>query len=523
MAETIEAPISIEFEGMAETTEARRSRLSSYICGALLAISAAVALSRPFTSHQRWMSFVQDDFFYYLKVAQNIVAGKGSTFNGIVQTNGYHPLWLLVITAIVWLGVVDNGLLVFVALTSWIAAMAMYYFAFRLLTRSKVEPVFSAIVALYVGVFSLHLFQYGMEATLATPLMMYVILRVRELDEDEAPSAGYFLGFGLAVSAMILSRLDTALFAATLAILAVMVSRRTRQAVKAGSGWLLIGLLPVPLYLLVNRLYFGTWMPISGIAKGIKIDHGFTDTAWVCLVNVSLMQKIHVAIIAVALLALPWVWSRLGPGTKILTAATLLFPFLYTFTLSWLSDWPLWLWYFYDLRPALCVALLVLLQIPLLHRLSKWKLVQVVAFAGVLLAMVSFRWYQQSADIVDAAFNLRQFSATHPGRYAMGDRSGAAGMLLSDSIVQTEGLMMDKDFLKNIEQQRPLRDVLADYKVRYYVATSLEPFTGCFEAREPALGGSHAPKMRAEFCGPPVAKWMYNGRTTMVFDLQAKQ
>jgi hypothetical protein len=39
--------------------------------------------------------FIQDDSYFYLQVASNIVKGNGSTFNEITLTNGYHPLWLL--------------------------------------------------------------------------------------------------------------------------------------------------------------------------------------------------------------------------------------------------------------------------------------------------------------------------------------------------------------------------------------------------------------------------------------------
>src|SRR5215216_5421538 len=38
---------------------------------------------------------LKDDSFYYLKTANNIALGLGSTFDGINQTNGYHPLWML--------------------------------------------------------------------------------------------------------------------------------------------------------------------------------------------------------------------------------------------------------------------------------------------------------------------------------------------------------------------------------------------------------------------------------------------
>lgn len=36
-----------------------------------------------------------DDAFYYAQIARNIALGLGSTFDGIHETNGYHPLWML--------------------------------------------------------------------------------------------------------------------------------------------------------------------------------------------------------------------------------------------------------------------------------------------------------------------------------------------------------------------------------------------------------------------------------------------
>ena len=41
-----------------------------------------------------------DDAFYYFDIARSIVMGHGLTFNGIDPTNGFHPLWLLVILPI---------------------------------------------------------------------------------------------------------------------------------------------------------------------------------------------------------------------------------------------------------------------------------------------------------------------------------------------------------------------------------------------------------------------------------------
>ena len=44
-----------------------------------------------------------DDSFYYFQIARNLAAGQFSTFDGgITRTNGYHPLWLLLITPLYW-------------------------------------------------------------------------------------------------------------------------------------------------------------------------------------------------------------------------------------------------------------------------------------------------------------------------------------------------------------------------------------------------------------------------------------
>jgi hypothetical protein len=50
-------------------------------------------------SLERLVLVVPDDAFYYLQIARNLVATGRSTANGLSATNGYHPLWLAVMTA----------------------------------------------------------------------------------------------------------------------------------------------------------------------------------------------------------------------------------------------------------------------------------------------------------------------------------------------------------------------------------------------------------------------------------------
>ncbi|MEI6504048.1 MAG: hypothetical protein WCP21_23800, partial [Armatimonadota bacterium] len=58
---------------------------------------AAWVVSRPLL---RLLCSVPDDGFYYLKIARNLAAGLGSTLDGETTTNGYHPLWMLILTGL---------------------------------------------------------------------------------------------------------------------------------------------------------------------------------------------------------------------------------------------------------------------------------------------------------------------------------------------------------------------------------------------------------------------------------------
>ena len=54
----------------------------------LLALVSLATLGVRFRAGPGVLAFFNDDFFYYLKVAQNIAAGHGSTFDSLHQTNG---------------------------------------------------------------------------------------------------------------------------------------------------------------------------------------------------------------------------------------------------------------------------------------------------------------------------------------------------------------------------------------------------------------------------------------------------
>jgi hypothetical protein len=170
-------------------------------------------------------------------------------------------------------------------------------------------------------------------------------------------------------------------------------------------------------------------------------------------------------------------------------------------------------------RAAICISFLIFCLYPPFARTLQRPAILALLLLTVFATVVRMRWTVQQADIYAASLDIQRFASTHPGTYAMGDRAGRVGFLLTDPVVNLEGLMMDRDYLAYVRDQSPLREVLAQYNVRYYIGTAYKPFTGCFEASEPVKAGPHSAHMRAEFCEPPLATYFHHGIQTLIFDL----
>ncbi|MBK9241090.1 MAG: glycosyltransferase family 39 protein [Acidobacteria bacterium] len=62
----------------------------------LIPVGGALAATNP----DRLLGFVPDDAFYYFGVAEHVRDGWWFSFDGPTRTNGFHPLWALVITPV---------------------------------------------------------------------------------------------------------------------------------------------------------------------------------------------------------------------------------------------------------------------------------------------------------------------------------------------------------------------------------------------------------------------------------------
>ena len=504
-------------KGVARPTgdEAREQRWA-VIATALLFLGLAIILTLPLLSKESWLIFVQDDLLYYLKVAQNLAHGRGSTFNGIAPTNGYQPLWFLVLTIVSLFTENPRTVLGFLAVSDWIAALATFLLARHLLRSCDARPLLAFVLSAAVTLYSVSLFFYGMEVTLTVPLLLGTVCLLLRVDWLTQSWRQTFL-LGLLLSALVLSRIDTLIFGG-LILLGILLTPSLRKFLRpdlvAGA---LLGLLPLLFYFALNRVEFDTFLPISGMAKELKLNHLPSLEPWKVFFHP--LAAAFTLIFLIALLLLPRISPRITPMARVVFPAVILFPFVYYFILCCVSDWTLWGWYYYPLRTALCISLLVFVLYPPFGRVLQRPAVIAVLLLAVFAALGLTRWRRQQVDIYDASVEIARFAETHPGTYAMGDRAGRVAYLMPNPILQTEGLMMDRPYLELLKRETPLRTVLAKYNVRYYVATAYEPFKGCFQANEPAKAGPNSAHLHGQFCEQPEAKFFHNGIETLIFNL----
>jgi hypothetical protein len=480
----------------------------------------------PLRNPSRLMPFVEDDFFYYLKVAQNTAAGLGSTFNGIARTNGYHPLYFVVLVSICKVSTSLVGIFRGLWLV-WVAASASTFLSARkLLDRPGSGPFLTNALALVFFVTCIRIFCQGMEVTLSIPLGLGLLVAFRSRPANW--SFGRSVAIGLLAALTVLSRLDAGFLVVALIFLTLADAEQRRGLGYRQLGGFAIGGLPLlVVYFAINRGYFHSWMPISGAAKQLKSSPWPTITA---LKSGGLNTEFLAVFLVYAIVAFWLARKKLAPGERPVLAAAASFPFLQIGVLSWLSDWPLWGWYFYSLRFAMLagmVLLLALLGSAWVSRLPQWSKAVAYGLALVFLLRSHYKKEPMMDSIYDTALQIQAFDRSHPGMYAMGGGAGMAGYLVSDPMVQTEGLVMDPTYLLHIRHGDDLVATLRAYGVRYYITSEAYAPNGlgkqrdgnCFLGEEPYVTGPLALHMHSRLCAPPVADFPSASWVNHVFDL----
>ncbi len=306
-----------------------RNALFVLFIGGILAYGAGFAwymLSR-FDLIDLIRSVNGDDSFYYFQIAFNLAERKFSTFDGgITRTNGYHPLWLFLITPFYWAFDKEAALFAIKAFEVMLVAggVALIAAAARL-ARLPWYLLFAALPMLYQRESLFH----GLEAAAALFMLCLFILAACLFACSPARWKWPLAAVAFALPWVRLEYIAISL--ATTAALwfiewrrqerapGALIGERARSALSAkalapslaaGAG--------VLVYFAYNRLVFGGIVPVSGATKQLWSQRRWeSEGGWSLTRNLSDALQIDifdlelwVALEVCAYLLLVWWFAR---------------------------------------------------------------------------------------------------------------------------------------------------------------------------------------------------------------------
>ncbi|MCW1428786.1 hypothetical protein [Novosphingobium sp. JCM 18896] len=395
-----------------------------------------------------WVTFFQDDAYYYLGIARNVAGHGVSAFSLPIETNGYQPLWLIVLSFAAKLVGGDRVLLV--ALTHAIALVAVV--SFMLLSRRFHGHAWPA--ALAVVLFP-DVMITGMETALIPPLALLYF------------KAGSWKTRGIFASLLFLARLDALALVAGRALYDLVTKRRI--------GWAehVVLIAVVAAYMAVNLAMFGTLVPVSGLAKAVGNIPGENLPT-----GLRLMNRLIPALVVMSpllLLRLKGIYALRHPGPLAACFSAVVVSALYY---GILSGWPLWPWYLWSVMLVVYFVLLELADIQAglrgrYHVAGRvWRIVALVILLTHISAALWVHYgrfrpltepFDSKSKIAfgsDSVLVARALNRDGRGRmtFAIGDRAGIFGYFLDDRfrVIQLEGLVGSYEQIERMRDNRLL-------------------------------------------------------------------
>lgn len=454
------------------------------------------------------LNTVTDDYYYYERIARHIVTGAGSTYDGVVSTNGYHPLWLWCVVGSVLLEKCSGwpAQLWSLSACALSAGATVLVLARRDRGATLLDAAFAVVVAAYCVFFAV----MAMETSLIVLLAALLFRRIHSLDERVDAVCG------ILCAACFLCRIDSLVYLALPA--AYFGFRSSKRDLLAFSAIVLTTIL---LYGAVNEALFGIPVPISGAAKSVVRFSGIHTATWSTLLVRGVTNQLLLGASALLTTCVLTAGSSRQRRIALLSATGVVGYFLLN---SLRSDWGIEEWYLYPV--ALHVILLAFgstyyTDSPIRHSSLQ---IATLALAVAAFFLVPFRdalYARRQAPLVEAARLIKdRFAGDGSAVFAMGDRAGAVGEVLPNRLVQLEGLVMDRKFLQDMRSASSILSVLKDYGVDYYIATAPRPMGhDCYATSEPSQSHGYSMKLHSVVCAPIAADFTVAGAHTVVFSV----
>ena len=253
---------------------------------ALLGVTLAIRLAVALADYRSLIGLdvYQDDAFYYLKLAQNIVGGRGVTFDGVTPTNGFQPLYLMLLLPIL---AASGGDLIAPIHASEILLTAVAVLTGLLLFRltKRLAGPISALVVLAVWAVSPYFTLLGINGLETGLAMLFAVAALGAYVESvrlasELPSASRSAALGVVFGLAVLARIDLLLLLAAIGLDWLAFAGRLQKTRRALPGIAIAAAVAFSVWLpwgLFSRAETGAWLPASGSAsRQIALAYGWT-------------------------------------------------------------------------------------------------------------------------------------------------------------------------------------------------------------------------------------------------------
>lgn len=443
------------------------------------------------------LNLFHDDSFFYMVIARNHAAGLGYSFDGINQTNGFHLLWLWMLSLI---GSVvsltgDSGIrMVVIAQSILSIGTALIYV--HLLGVAKVRRV-SQILFYFAFLFLCTLADIGQESALFAFLFALLIkqlfskMRILEDPHSSADSASptifNLLTIFLLGALIVLSRLDSFFILGGIALMLWMVGRK--QPAYALALSIVAG---IALTMSFNFIQFGH--PYS-ISSWLKSGFDIEKTRQIFIPGLLIRVLLVLGLLCAAL----WSYQRQGvrfkqasfkvflsmPWSFVLTLCALLAYSAY-FVVLFFEVSALGSWYF---NQALGFSLF-LFALSTAGRFRDQSslspisigLIGPLALAlllGLMLSILKMGWAHSS----DPTREMGQWLSVHTDPSAVifqRDGAGAVSYFSQRHIINGDGLVNNMSYQVMLRSGK-LCQYLADQKVQYIVSNTFVNATGLIQ------------------------------------------
>ncbi|MEO8376306.1 MAG: hypothetical protein ABI579_01435 [Candidatus Sumerlaeota bacterium] len=434
-----------------------RNRLHLFAGGAVFAIVVLFRLCIiKFSPINTFIASLPDDAWYYIGIARHIAAGAGSTFDGIHATNGYHPLWMIVVaTSRLVTGDMEllrfAGMIAVLQLLLGAAAACMNAMLCHRILKSN--ALAGLMLALHATPFLVYGMTDGMESGLLQLFIAAIFWGAYAFRPFTASISIRVLAFGAIASMAVLTRLDFGLFVAALMLVLLSIQRDLRRAAVIAFPCAIM----IPLYLFMNRMHFDTVMPISALLKS-------TFPHW--YFNADALREHAIAVSAgLVTIALSAINARraMDRDVQLLLRSSAAFVALHLIHTIFFTHWGIQKWHFTAYWPLLIWQIVILERTALVTG-------RAIGFAALLSFAGQFAFFHNRTD---RAFQPHSYTAALWARdniptsrlIGMSD-CGIFGAVRDNFVVNLDGVVNNAAYQQALKQ-KGLRGYANDLGISY--------------------------------------------------------